>query len=152
MGYMVSHRLLIRVRFLQQYLQFLSYIETEVRFSKRLIYEIIKNYSNENEFGSFLNTVCDNVENSIPLDKAFENAIHKLPACYGLLKQDIEFICEFGRELGGSDTEGQIELCRLNKSLISSALQSAREEKNKKSKLYLMLGSSFGICLTIILF
>lgn len=148
---MASHKLLMRVRFLQQYLQFISYLETEIRYSKRIIYEIIKTYNSENEFTVFLNSICANIENSISFDKAWEIAVNDLPNTYGLLNQDKETICDFGKELGNTDMDGQIALCKLNKTLIHATLENAKEEKNKKSKLYFMLGSSFGICLTIML-
>ncbi len=151
MGYMVSHKLLMRVRFLQQYLQFIIYLETEIRYSKRIIYEIVKSYKSNNEFAAFLNSICTNVEKSLSFDKAWQTAINDLPSTYGLLTQDKEIICDFGRELGNTDIDGQIALCKLNKTLIHATLESAKEEKNKKSKLYFMLGSSFGICLTIML-
>ena len=57
----------------------------------------------------------------------------------------------FGKEIGNTDTDGQISFCNVNKKLISMMLENAKDEKNKKSKLYFMLGSSFGLCVTIML-
>lgn len=151
MGYMISHRLSVRVRFLQQYLQFVSYVETEIRYSKKILYEIVKNYNNENEFSYFLTDVCMNVESSISFDKSWIKSVHSLPKSYGLLSQDIEMLCNFGKELGNTDIDGQISFCNVNKSLISMMLENAKDEKNKKSKLYFMLGSSLGLCITIML-
>lgn len=151
MGFVISHKLSVRVRFLQQYLQFISYIETEIRYAQRVLSEILGTYENETEFKSFLTIIKENLKSDISFFEAWSDAVHKIPNSYGLLKQDKELICEFGKELGATDVNGQMALCDLNKSLVNSILNAAKEEKIKKSKLYFMLGSSFGVCIALIL-
>lgn len=151
MGFVISRKLSMRVRFLQQCLQFISYIETEIRYSQRVLSEIISEYKNESEFKNFLIEVKENLKLRANFSDAWAESVHKIPNSYGLLKQDKELISEFGQELGSTDVDGQIALCSLNKSLISSILNAAKEEKTKKSKLYFMLGTSFGMCIAIIL-
>lgn len=151
MGFVISRKLSMRVRFLQQYLQFISCIETEIRYSQRVLSEIISEYKNESEFKNFLIEVKENLKLRANFSDAWTESVHKIPDSYGLLKQDKELISEFGQELGSTDVDGQIALCSLNKSLISSILNAAKEEKTKKSKLYFMLGTSFGMCIAIIL-
>ena len=151
MGYVISRKLALRVRFLQEYLQFISYIETEIRYARRVLIEIIGKYKNETEFKTFLVAVKANLNSGMSFSEAWRAAVYKIPNSYGLLKHDKELICEFGQKLGTTDVVGQVALCGLNKSLIGSVLDTAKEEKLKKSKLYFMLGSSFGVCLAIIL-
>lgn len=151
MGFVISRKLSMRVRFLQQYLQFISCIETEIRYSQRVLSEIISEYKNESEFKNFLIEVKENLKLRANFSDAWTESVHKIPNSYGLLKQDKELISEFGQELGSTDVDGQIALCSLNKSLISSILNAAKEEKTKKSKLYFMLGTSFGMCIAVIL-
>lgn len=151
MGFVISRKLSMRVRFLQQYLQFISCIETEIRYSQRVLSEIISEYKNESEFKNFLIEVKENLKLRANFSDAWTESVHKIPDSYGLLKQDKELISEFGQELGSTDVDGQIALCSLNKSLISSILNAAKEEKTKKSKLYFMLGTSFGMCIAVIL-
>lgn len=136
---------------MQQYLQFISCIETEIRYSQRVLSEIISEYKNESEFKNFLIEVKENLKLRANFSDAWTESVHKIPNSYGLLKQDKELISEFGQELGSTDVDGQIALCSLNKSLISSILNAAKEEKTKKSKLYFMLGTSFGMCIAVIL-
>lgn len=141
----------MRARFLQQFLQLVSYIETEIRYSRRVLSEIIRGYQTEGELQVFLSAVCELLDEKISFGQAWRDALERLPSSYGLLRQDKELICAFGGELGASDVDGQIALCRLNKNLISAALEQALEEKLRKSKLYFMLGSSAGLCLAIVL-
>ena len=113
--------------------------------------EFINEYKNESEFKLFLTEIKENLKSRASFSKAWTDSVHKIPNSYGLLSQEKELISEFGQELGSTDIDGQIALCNLNKSLISSILDVAKEEKTKKSKLYFMLGTSFGICIAVIL-
>ena len=129
----------------------MSYIETEIRYSRRVLSELIRSYQTEGELKVFLSAVCELLDEKISFGQAWRAALEGLPSSYGLLRQDKELVCAFGGELGASDVDGQIALCRLNKNLISAALEQALEEKLRKSKLYFMLGSSAGLCLAIVL-
>ena len=151
MGYVISHKFCIRVRFLEQYIQFINYIETEINYSQRNLKEIIEKYKNDLELKTFLKIIIDNLKSDFNFFRAWKNAVHKIPSSYGLLKQDKEFICEFGKRLGTTNAKGQTELCELNKSLVTSILEVAKEEKLKKSKLYFMLCSFLGLSVAIIL-
>ena len=151
LGIVTSRKLSLRVRFLQQCLSFINYIETEIRYAHRVLSEIVQDYHNGMEFQAFLSAVCKTLEQKTPFPEAWSNTLKSVSSTYGLLRQDIELICNFGNELGSSDINGQIALCQLHKKLLTATLETALDEKNKKSKLYLMLGSSFGICFAILL-
>lgn len=114
--------------------------------------EIIEDYNSSQELKNFLASVKENMQSEMSFSNAWQDAVCKIPNSYGLLRQDKELIYAFGNELGSTDVDGQIALCRLNQNLINSILNVAKEEKNKKSKLYFMLGTSLGICIAIILF
>ena len=152
LGYATSRKLSLRVRFLQQYLQFISYINTEIRCTQRVLSEIINNYTNtKTEISGFLGQVKENLKLAESFTKAWQEAAETSANAYGLLKPEKELLSKFGMELGTTDVRGQTSLCELNQRLIEAALEAAKEEKEKKSKLYLMLGSSVGISIAIIL-
>ena len=139
------------MKFLQQYLQFINYIETEIRYTQRVLSEIVSEYQSDSELSDFLVALKENLKSNASFSEAWQTTTKAIPDSYGLLRQDKELICEFGKEVGSTDVMGQVALCSLNKSLISAVLETAKEEKIKKSKLYFMLGSSFGMCVAIIL-
>lgn len=152
LGYATSRRLSLRVRFLQQYLQFVSYINTEIRYTQRVLSEIINSYSDtKGEISGFLIQVKENLKSEEGFVKAWQDAAESLADAYGLRKPEKELISKFGKELGTTDVRGQISLCELNQKLVGAVLEVAKEEKEKKSKLYLMLGASAGISIAIIL-
>ncbi len=151
MGYLASHRLSSRVDFLRQYILFLNYIKTEVRYSAYTIYELLCRYKEESEFGSFIDECKYNIESGNYFNEAWSLCTKRLPKCNGLTNKDKELILEFGNNFGSSDVSGQIAYCDLNIDFIERTLQQAQEEKEKKSKLYLLLGLSFGISLVLFL-
>ncbi len=137
---------------MQQYLQFISYINTEIRYTQRVLSEIINSYSDtKSEISGFLSQMRGNLKLEESFAKAWKKAVESSAGAYGLRKPEKELISNFGEELGTTDVRGQISLCEMNQKLIETALEAAKEEKEKKSKLYLMLGSLAGISIAIIL-
>lgn len=114
--------------------------------------EIINSYSDtKGEISSFLSQVKGNLKSEEGFVKAWQDAAESSANAYGLRKPEKELISKFGKELGTTDVRGQISLCELNQKLVGTVLEVAKEEKEKKSKLYLMLGASAGISIAIIL-
>lgn len=126
-------------------------METEIRYSHKILSEILLDYESDTEFKNFLLIVLENLKSKMFFYEAWKESVKKIPNSYGLLNQDKELILRFGEVVGTTDVNGQIAICRLNKSLVCSALENAKEEKIKKSKLYFMLSSSLGMCIAIIL-
>lgn len=65
---------------------------------------------------------------------------------------DRELFRAFAQGLGASGVEGQLEHLALCQGLLGPILEEAREEREKKSKLYLALGAFAGIALCLALF
>lgn len=64
---------------------------------------------------------------------------------------DLELYRGFVRELGNSDTQGQLEHLSLCADLLETNLTQAREATEKKSKLYVCLGLFGGITICLVL-
>ena len=69
----------------------------------------------------------------------------------GLTEEDQTLLRDFGSGFGASDVEGQLSHCRLYAELFQDRLERARQEKARKGKLYLMLGSFSGIAVALFL-
>lgn len=152
LGYATSRKLSLRVRFLQQYLQFISYIKTEIRYTQRVLSEIINSYNDtKSEISGFLSQVQKNLKLEKSFAKAWQEAVESSADTYGLRKSEKDLVSKFGGGLGATDVRGQISLCEMYQKLIGTAIEVAKEEKEKRSKLYLMLGVSAGISIAIIL-
>lgn len=149
-GCMASHKLKMREMFMENYIKFLTFVETEIKYSADSILEIISKFSSDLEFDVILQLCSNEMRNGKSLNIAWNMAIKNISSKYGLNKNDVGLISQFGNKLGISDTEGQISNCELNISLINERLRDAREEKRKKSRLYIMLGVFCGISLSLV--
>lgn len=151
MGHLASHRLSKRVQFLEQFLQFISCIETEIRYSSSLIIEIIGAYKVDGELGQLIQKFYEILETHKEINKSWEAAVKNTYLNFGLKHRDAEIVTDFINKLGTNDTEGQMKHCQLNSKLIAECLKNAKEEKQKKSKLYFMMHASAGLCLALAL-
>ena len=149
MGYLASHKLSKRVLFLEQFLRFISYVETEIRYSSSLVIEIIKSYKPEKELGWVLEEFCRVFAINGDINTAWTAAFKNTYRTFGLSKIEAETVTSFVHNLGSNDIEGQMKHCRLNCDLITGYLKNAKDEKQNKSKLYFMIYASAGLCLTL---
>lgn len=149
MGYLISHRFSKRVTFLEQFLQFIAYIETEIRYSSSLIVEIIKSYKPEKELRDLLDEFYKILSATDSINKSWGMAVKNTYKSFGINKREMEIVINFVFNLGSNDTQGQIKHCKLNFDLIKDCLAAAKDEKQKKSKLYFMMYTSAGLCLML---
>ena len=148
-GIYFSHKLSLRVEFLRKYLSFIKYIETEIKYSADLIYDLMKKYKTTGTMKKFIDECCYNMENSMSVSGAWNLALKKISGDSGLCSNDIEIINSFGENLGKNDINGQISHCNLTSELIGSCLTSAKDNKARKSKLYFMLCLFSGFCIVL---
>lgn len=150
MGYINAKKLNNRVNFLTKYLQFINYLEAEVKYSYDFIYDLTKRYCCIDSINDFLMFFIKNIDDGNSLSYSWKQALSNIKDFSGLNNDDIDLIHNFGNNLGKSDAEGQVSYCKMNKQLIKSRIALALEDKEKKSKLYFTLYILGG--LSIILF
>lgn len=150
MGYHFSHRLSLRVEFLRKLLSFIKYIETEIRFSASLLYELIKKYKTTGNMKKFIDECCFNMEKGLSVSRSWEAALLKTSKENGLQSSDVEIIHSFGKTLGQNDMQGQMAYCNLTSELLSSCLSAAKENEEKKSKLYFILCVFSGLSIVLL--
>lgn len=150
MGIYISHKLSLRVEILRKYLSFIKYIETEIRYSAGLIYDLMKKYKTTGTMKNFIDECCSNMEKGLSVSRAWELALLKTSVSSGLHSDDIEIIHSFGENLGKNDIEGQMAHCNLTNELINSCLNAAKDDKARKGKLYFMLCFFSGLCIILL--
>ena len=147
-GYFKSHALSMRVKFLEEFLNFITYMETQIRFCSDSLYKIVSRFDIENTSLSFLKYCCNEDK---PFNVLWEESLKHIPSDTGLQDSDLKIISELGSGLGTSDVDGQIAHCEIYKSHINSRLCDAKDERNKKGKLYQMLGICAGLTVALLL-
>ncbi|MFU0833309.1 MAG: Stage III sporulation protein AB [Oscillospiraceae bacterium] len=147
-GYKESHKLSVRVDSLELFLRFLSAAKTEIRYSAVPVVQVIKRHSAGFQF---LEECANNCEQGGSFADAWRYTVIHYAKNDGFAANDIKLLLSFGEGFGASDTDGQIAHLQLYSELFATSLKSARDERNRKSKLYLMLGIFAGLSSALLL-
>lgn len=145
---MESRRLTLRVEQLEAFLRFLSLAQTEIRFTALPVEQIVERHGGEL---MFLQKCANECSLGKPFTVSWEESVNSQSKTGGFLPSDLELLKSFGSELGASDVEGQLSHCSLYSELIRESLKNAREEKNRKSRLYQILGIFSGMAAALVL-
>lgn len=146
-GYMESHKLSLRVEQLEAFLRFITAARTEIHYTAAPVEEIVRKHGDM----PFLKTCAENCQNGSSFTESWAAAVESGAKGFGLLEKDISLLRSFGDGFGASDMDGQLAHCKLFAELTETQLEHAREEKNRKSKLYLMLGIFAGMAVALLL-
>lgn len=147
-GYKESHKLSVRVDSLESFLRFLSAAKTEIRYSAVPVVQVIQRHSAGFQF---LEECVSNCELGYGFVDAWRYAVTYYAKYDGFNANDMKLLLSFGEGFGASDTDGQIAHLELYSQLFNTCLKSARDDRNRKSKLYLMLGVFAGLSSALLL-
>ena len=147
-GVMESRKLSARVESLESFLRFLSAAKTEVRYSAVPVTQVIERHKTGLRFLHDCVERCSQGEN---FNAAWKDAVSGSAKYDGFGLHDMELLLSFGEGFGASDTDGQMSHLELYSGLFGTNLKSARDDRNRKSKLYLMLGIFAGLSTALLL-
>ncbi|MBR2279801.1 MAG: stage III sporulation protein AB [Ruminococcus sp.] len=144
-GFYYSLRLKNRFEFLSAFKDFLSTLETNMRYNCSDIFTIVKNSAPD-----MLRNVFINDENP-DFQRYWKSCISSVPKRYALKKEDYNLFYEFGRILGTTDIDGQLNHIKLYRELLNNNIDNSLKELKQKSKLSKLLGLFAGLSLALIL-
>ena len=153
-GFIKSYSLSKRVRELESFLSALSLISTEIRYFASPTDVIISKLAFANEYVKLrVFEFCKaNLEQTRDFTSAWGGAIDKAKPFLSLDKDDIEALTGFGGTFGTTDTQGQLANCERYSELLRQRLESAREDKTKRGRMYSSLGVLAGVFFALILY
>ncbi len=138
LGNKYSRKLSKRKEILQNFVNLLDNAYTKIKYSSNSLADIFND--------SFLGySFTDNLSFSAQWKNMLKNYQNTLN------DNDIKLLVEFSNEIGKTDTEGEISNILLYQGLLKENIESAKEDIEKKSRLYTLLGFSIGMTLAIIL-
>ncbi len=147
-GQLLASTLYKRKAFLQDFVSFLTTLQIRIRYSNCEL----KNLISQSMTQPMLKNNKDFIVNDgNQFNISWENSVEKIPKIYGLTKEDKKLLYEFGKGLGTTDVEGQIEHISLYITLFTNAFKNADENINKRSKLYRMSGLIIGAVTAIMM-
>lgn len=136
-----------RIHALEQALLLLNAVQNELAYCRTPVRELLRRLALRGEFSElpFLHLCSRMCEQGVPFPQAWSNALQKRAAALPLRRDDVELLLAFGAQLGTTDLNGQISLCRLYARLFEERLSQAREWKSRYAKLYMSLGVLGGL-------
>lgn len=134
-GVLESWRLRLRVQQLEMMIRFLQQMEEEIRYMARPIAEIMEVHSKDMPFLQFC---LEEIKSGESFPDSWCRAVAKY--CGGLTKEDRQYLEQFGNDFGELDQTGQVANCRLTKEQLERQRTEARNNVEKKAKLYRSLG------------
>ena len=148
MGYLFSKDYIERINRLEQIQKMLILLKGEISYSNNSVQEALENISEmiEGKVGEFVTKVQESFKKSeIPLSVAWSLGVDNIFDKKSSLKsEDKNSLKDFGRGLGITDRQTQINNIEKYQSQIQLTIKELKEEKNEKCKLYRMLGITCG--------
>ncbi len=150
LGILYSQKYQKRVNELKDFKTALNMLKTKIRFTyaplKEIFYDISKSITSKT--GKIFEEAADYMD-KVGATDSWTSAVKSAELC--VTKEDKEVICQFGKLLGKTDLDGQLNEIELSLNFLETQIQKAEEEKNKNAKLYKSLGVIAGAGIIIIL-
>jgi len=153
MGLIKSQEYAGRVKYLEQLVSTLNFIDTEISYKKETlpqIFQHIASYSDD-YISQMLIECCKYMKQNMDIEICWRNAVDKIYSDSCLTGKDLYILRDLGKGLGKSDIKGQHNIFRLTSERLQQQIKDAVREKNTKGKMYSGMGFSVGIVAAVLL-
>lgn len=141
-GFYFSLRLRTRLNFLYSVTEFLTRLQTNIRYFGDDVFMLIQ-ISAPMALAPYFK------ESNLPFNIYWQKAAEELSKSFNLTREDYKSLVEFGRLLGTTDVEGQLSHIEIYKALFSAERDSFEKDCKIKSRLYKTLGFFAGAVLVL---
>ena len=143
-GYLKSVRLVHDVLFWDQFAHFIRYAENSFRYLSMTNREMICSYNRTQSAFEPIRLCGQYLQNGTDFPNAWKIAVNDCAARNTLPGGAADLLKSFGDGLGTTDLTGQLNHCALYRAFCDENRTTAITEKNKKARLYIMLGMLAG--------
>ena len=132
---------------------FINMVETKIRYSSSELYDIFYSMISSDRFENlkFIGCCVEGLNRGVPFENAWNSALAETQKKMLLDDEEMSMMKNFGQELGTTDVEGQIGICKMYNELFEVRLEKAREKRYQCSKLYVGLGTMAGVGAAILM-
>ncbi len=145
-GFVKAHRLYRRKDFIKEFLVFLDWLATNIRYSNDELTVILSH--SEDAFGRMIYNSYKEQNGSF--FERWKRSVINASDGYFLKHEDKQLLCSFGENLGVTDVEGQLKHIELYKGLAKSHLDNCKKDITEKSRLYKTMGFFVGTAAALI--
>ena len=144
LGAGMSRELAERVKCLSELERLMKVLKGEIQYAATPLPEIFSELSKRTEgnLSAFFAGIAAAMEqrSGSSMGDIFEEQAQRLSRISGLNHRDIQEVARFGRRLGYSDREMQVQAIRLYQEELAAARAQAQEDYRQKAKMYRSLG------------
>ena len=149
-GYAYAVKLSDRVTFIKKYMEFIIFVENEIKYNSSDVLEILSKFCSNGTFYSYICKCKEYVNSGYIFPDAWKKSFKGISKDIGILNDQELSIIDFGLGLGNSDTQSQVLHCRYYCETIKTYFNNLSEEKKMKSKLYTVLGTCFAAAIALL--
>ena len=139
-----------KLKFFEQYVDFIVSIKNEIRYSGKNLYDILSNYKCENPFKNYINKSIENLS-KFSFENSWEKSFKFCSRDLGISNAEKNLIINFGAGLGKNDIQSQIYYCEHNLEAAKPYLEKMRLNHRLKGKLSIILGVGFGMIAALLI-
>ncbi len=132
-------------------MDFLHFTEASIRYTALPVPELLERYCRENGRLELIALCRERLSQGLLFPLAWEQAAICSAKRNSLPERDLQLLRDFGSGLGTSDVEGQVSHCELFKASAAEVRQNAKEERQRKGRLSVLLGVLLGLGIDLVL-
>ncbi len=154
-GFLKAEELEERVKKLQEMKRMMLLLQGELRFYRAELTDAFEHVSEKaaEPFSGFLRDTAQRLKQHEAggFEKIWQESIETISDKQGLLEEDLELLKILGSSFGYLDLAMQTETLNLGILRTEEAIRQAKEEREKKGKLYQTMGVTAGALLTLLI-
>ncbi len=155
-GRLMGFQYIQRARELQQFINSLHMLETEISYGQTLLPLAVNRLIqiSPQPHKRFFSQFYENLHPKLGLtaDQAWQKVITETGGNFCLKTEDWEVLRQYGQGLGSSDDQNQIRQLKVAQKRLEQLEEKAREESEKMSRMWNYVGTLTGIGLVILLY
>ena len=136
---------------LQDFTDFLENLKIHLRYSNSDIFTLLKSARTSKYSKKLVDCLLSNKSDNHGFFSVWCGAVKDAYKCLGLKPRDLREITEFGKDLGTTDTNGELAHIDLYIGIIRERLNNAQKELSEKSRLYKTLGFFAGTSIALMI-
>ena len=144
-GIYFSLRLRRKAEFFEQYIMFLTQVQTMISYSGISVREILKEIKNIPLAEPILTDTEKYMDNGEAIESAWKKAVNENMKKLYFEKSDIEIVEYFGNAFGISDKEGELSKIKLHEELVRNRWHVLKNDMLSKCRVYRVTGMFCGV-------
>ena len=140
-----------KAEFLEQYIMFLTQVQTMISYGGMSFGEILKNIKNVPLAEGILSDTEGYMNDGEAIETAWKKAVEKNMKELHFEKSDTEMIEYFGNTFGVSDREGELSKIKLHEELVRERWNILKNEMLSKCRVYRIVGMFCGVLTAVLI-